>query len=90
MFWHQAKAANDVYQMLDERHRRQALAPEAPDEALIAFQGKKRKFPGIPITEMSRDQKAAIQGVLHKLIEPFRKSDRNEVLAAHDGRFAPG
>jgi len=31
---------------------------------------------------MSGDQKTAIQGVLQKLIEPFRKTDRDEVLAA--------
>jgi hypothetical protein len=82
VFWHQAKAANEVYQMLDDKHRRQALAQEAPDEALIGFQGKKGKFPGAPIAEMSSDQKTAIQGVLQKLIEPFRKTDRDEVLAA--------
>ncbi|MEK6233878.1 MAG: DUF3500 domain-containing protein [Planctomycetales bacterium] len=82
VFWHQAKAANEVYQMLDDKHRRQALQPAAPDEALIAFQGKKGKFPGVPIKEMSADQKTAIQGVLHKLVEPFRKTDREEVLTA--------
>jgi hypothetical protein len=82
VFWHQAKAANEVYQMLDGDHRKQALAPAAPDEALIAFRGKKGKFPGVPIAKMSSDQKAAIQGVLQKLIEPFRKTDRDEVLAA--------
>ena len=81
VFWHQAKAANEVYQMLDGEHRKQALAPKAPDEAAIAFQGKKGKLPGVPIAAMSSDQKAAIQGVLQKLAEPFRKTDRDEVLA---------
>jgi hypothetical protein len=82
VFWHQAKAANEVYQMLDGKQRRQALAPRAPDEAAIAFQGKKGKLPGVPIAEMSGDQKAAIQVVLQKLVEPFRKTDRDEVLAS--------
>jgi hypothetical protein len=82
VFWHQAKAANEVYQMLDGEHRKQALAPKAPDEAAIAFQGKKGKLPGVPIAAMSSDQKTAIQGVLQKLVEPFRKTDRDEVLAA--------
>jgi hypothetical protein len=82
VFWHQAKAANEVYQMLDGEHRKQALAPEAPDEAQVRFQGKEGKFPGVPIAAMSGDQKTAIQGVLQKLIEPFRKTDRDEVLAA--------
>jgi hypothetical protein len=82
VFWHQAKAANEVYQMLDGKHRKQALAPEAPDEARIGFKGKDGKFPGVPIAALSSDQETAIQGVLQKLIEPFRKTDRDEVLAA--------
>lgn len=82
VFWHQAKAANEVYQMLEGDQRKQALAPMAPDEASIAFRGKKGKFPGVAIAQLASDQKTAIQGVLQKLVEPFRKSDRDEVLAA--------
>lgn len=82
VFWHQAKAANEVYQMLDGKHRKQALAPKAPDEASIKFQGKQGKFPGVAIGQLASDQKTAIQGVLQKLVEPFRKTDRDEMLAA--------
>src|SRR5207253_9035832 len=41
VFWHQAQAANNVYQMLDGKQRKQALVPQAPDEAQIAFRGPK-------------------------------------------------
>jgi len=81
VFWHQALAANDLYKMLDGKQQKQALLPEAPDEALIAFQGKEGKFPGFPIREMSPDQKEQMQKVLQKLIEPYRQSDRDEVVA---------
>jgi hypothetical protein len=81
VFWHQSLAANDVYKMLDGRQQKQALLAEAPDEALIAFQGKEGKFPGIPLREMSADQKEHMQRVLLKLIEPYRQSDQDRVVA---------
>lgn len=82
VFWHQAVAANNVFQMLDGKQRRQALLPKAPDEAQIAFQGKDGKFPGVSIGELSNDQRKHCQDVLAKLIEPYRQSDQDEVVAA--------
>ncbi|MFP6693504.1 MAG: DUF3500 domain-containing protein [Pirellulales bacterium] len=82
VFWHQAIAANNVFQMLDGKQRRQALLPKAADEALIDFQGADGKFPGVPIGELSGDQREHCQDVLKKLIEPYRQSDRDEVVAA--------
>jgi len=81
VFWHQAVAANAVYKMLDGRQQKQALLVEAPDEALIAFQGKDGKFPGVPLRGLSEDQKSHLQKVLQKLIEPYRSSDQDEVVA---------
>ncbi len=82
VFWHQALAANDIFQMLDGTQRRRALLPEAPDEASIAFRGKQGKFDGVAIAELSDDQKQLAQEVLQKLIEPYRQSDQDEVVAA--------
>ena len=81
VFWHQSVAANNVYKMLDGKQQKQALLMEAPDEALIAFQGKDGKFPGIPVRDMSADQKDHLQVVLRKLIEPYRQSDQDEAVA---------
>jgi hypothetical protein len=82
VFWPQAIAANKVYQMLDEKQRKRALAPESPREQDIGFRGDKIiEAPGLPVAEMSSDQKAELQKVLMKLIEPFRAEDREEALA---------
>jgi hypothetical protein len=81
VFWHQAVEANRIYQMLDGRQRRLALLPEAPDEAEIAFRGNGR-IDGVPVTELSRDQKENLQRVLRLLLEPYRQSDRDEAVAA--------
>ncbi len=82
VFWHQAVAANNVFQMLDGQQRQKALLPMAPDEAQIGLQGEGGKFPGVPIAELSDDQRQHAQDVLKKLIEPYRQSDQDEVVAA--------
>jgi hypothetical protein len=81
VFWHQALAANKVYQMLDGKQQKLALLPEAPDEAFIGFRTREQMH-GIPVTELSGDQKEHVQQVLQLLIEPFRQTDRDEVVAA--------
>jgi hypothetical protein len=80
VFWEQAVAANKVYQMLDGKQQEKAIVKSSPRESKVAFQGAKGEFPGIPVTELSGDQKEHVQKVLQKLIEPYRKSDRDEVL----------
>jgi hypothetical protein len=81
VFWPQALAANKVYEMLDEKQRKTALVSKLPREAAVQFQGADGKFPGIPVTELASDQKDELTKVLHKLIEPYRQSDRDEALA---------
>ena len=43
-------------------------------------QGKDGKFPGIAVADLSKDQKEHMQGVLKTLIEPYRASDRDELV----------
>jgi hypothetical protein len=80
VFWHQARQANFVYQMLDAKQREKALVPQSPHEADVKFQGEKGLFPGIAVSELSDDQKKELQKVLASLIEPFRTEDRDEAL----------
>ena len=80
VFWHQALKANELYKMLDGRQLEQALVASAPDESAVHFRGKTGGFPGIPVTELSSDQKEHLQKVLQTLVEPYRAADRNEAL----------
>jgi len=80
VYWHQALAANKLYEMLDGKQRKQALILNAPDEAAVHHQGAQGKFPGIPVAELSKDQKEHVQGVLKTLIEPYRTSDQDEIV----------
>jgi len=80
IFWEQGRRANLVYQMLSGKQREAALVNKRPRESAVAFQGDKGKFPGVPIAELSKDQKAELQKVLMLLLEPYRKEDQEEAL----------
>ena len=79
VFWHQAEAANKLYQMLSGKQQEAALVKKLPKEAAVGF--RKDGFPGIPVTEFSDDQKKELQRVLSILVEHYRKDDQDEALA---------
>jgi hypothetical protein len=82
VFWPQAVEANKLYQALDGKQQQLALVKRGlPNEERVSFQGPHGEFQGIPLTELSSDQKQRVQEVLRKLVEPYRQSDRDEVMA---------
>lgn len=78
VFWPQAFKANELFKMLDGKQREAALIEKMPNESAVAFQGK-GKIPGLSASELSKDQREHLQGVLDLLVEPYRLSDRQEV-----------
>lgn len=79
VFWHQAKKANKLFQMLDGKQREKALVELVPHESHVAFRGQ-GAIPGLPIAELSADQKEHAREVLRTLVEPYRRSDQLEVM----------
>ena len=81
VFWPQALEANRVFEMLSGKQRELALVKKRQREQEVAFRGTSGQIPGIPISELSADQKSQVQKTLSKLIEPYRQDDRDEALA---------
>lgn len=81
IFWHQAVEANKVYKMLDGKQQAKALVARTPNETAVDFRGKTGTRPGIAVAELTKDQKEALQKVLMSLVDPYRKEDKEEVLA---------
>ena len=82
-YWFQAKRANEVFQMMDGKQRKMALLEWPRDEQgskTVRLTGKRTGLPGIPMTELSRDQRDEVRNVLNDLLVPFRKEDREESL----------
>jgi hypothetical protein len=83
VFWSQAVAANSLYKLLDGPQQKMARANKSPNESHVQFLGDRLKEkPGLPIANLTGDVKKSMQGVLEKLIEPFRTEDRDEVNQA--------
>jgi len=80
VFWPQAVAANNVYQMLSGRQQSDARVGKTIREQSVGFRGQK-DLPGLPVTEMTSDQREELQSVLNTLIEPYRSNDQDEVIA---------
>jgi len=82
-YWFQAVRANEVFQMLDGKQRNLALLGSSRKERgteTVKLTGKKTGLPGIPMTELSRDQKEHVHKVLVDLLAPFRKKDADEAM----------
>ncbi|MCH8924034.1 MAG: DUF3500 domain-containing protein [Planctomycetes bacterium] len=80
VYWHQALAANKVFEMLDGKQRRKALLTRHPSESAVAFRGPDGPFPGIAVGDLSSDQQGQVEKVLKLLLEPYRHSDQAEAL----------
>lgn len=80
VFWHQAEAANKVFTMLDGKQQTRALVKKRPDEWKVPFPGAKGSSLGIPVADLSADQKKELHKVLLLMIEPYRKEDQDEAL----------
>src|SRR5262245_51484963 len=74
IFWHQALEANKVYTILSGKQQKLALVERRPkDEFTVPFQGNEGKLPGLPCSEMTKDQKEGVEKVLTSLLEPYRQ-----------------
>ena len=82
VYWFQGKRANEVFAALDGEQRKLALLgdprPEAKKET-VAFKTRDQ-LDGLPVSEMSKDQKKLVEDVLADLLLPFRKKDVEEAM----------
>ena len=82
VFWPQAVAANQLYQMLDG-----SSSMTLPWCEKVCRRSRKWHFTGRrpfsrhPCYRLGGDQREHVQEVMQKLVEPYRQSDRDEVIA---------
>ena len=83
VYWHQAKRANAVFQMLDGKQREKALLPRGREETgndTVKLQGKNANIEGLAVADMTKDQREGVRGVMRDLLAPFRKEDADEAM----------
>jgi len=82
-YWFQAKRANEVFQALNGKQRGMALLGEARDETgsrTVKLTGQNTGLEGIPMSELTADQKGLVRQVLGDLLAPFRRGDAQESM----------
>jgi uncharacterized protein DUF3500 len=83
IYWYQALRANEVFKALDGKQREIALLGDGRKERgadTVKVTGRKTGLPGIPMTELSRDQRDHARLVMNDLLAPFRKEDTDEAM----------
>ena len=82
-YWFQAKRANELFAALDGKQREAALKdkgrPERKEQT-VKLKGTETGLEGIPISELTRDQKELARKVMADLLAPFRKADADESI----------
>jgi hypothetical protein len=82
-YWYQAQRANELFNALDNKQRALALRDRGRLERkteTVKLTGKKTGLDGIPVTELSHDQKALVRKVMADVLAPFRKGDADESM----------
>lgn len=82
IYWYQAKRANEVFKMLDGKQQEIALLGDSRKEKgtdTVKLTGK-NDLPGLPVSELSSDQKNLVRKVMADVLAPFRKKDADEAL----------
>lgn len=83
VYWYQAKRANELFQALDGKQRKVALLGESRGEhgkETVKLKGTSTDLAGIPVSDLSADQKGLAEKVLEDLLAPFRELDRQESM----------
>jgi hypothetical protein len=83
VYWYQAQRANEVFAALDGKQRAAALLGDPRQESANATVQlvKPGVAPaGLPVAEMTRDQRELVDKVLSDLLLPFRDKDRKEAM----------
>lgn len=80
VYWFQAQRANEVFAALDGKQRELALQPRAPREQSVHTVEPSARPDGLPVAEMSQDQRNLVSQTLRDLLVPFRERDRDEAL----------
>lgn len=82
-YWFQAKRANEVFKALNGQQREMALLGDSREETgneTVKLTGSIAGLDGIPMTELTADQKGLVRQVIGDLLAPFRKEDAQESL----------
>lgn len=81
IFHYQTLQVNELYRALDPKQAERSLLAMAPKEDQVPIQGPGGRYPGLPISELTSDQKELFEKTARMLLAPYREADVDEALA---------
>lgn len=82
-YWYQAKRANELYRALDGKQQKVALRDDPRADKYgeaDTIRTKESELVGLPVSELTADQKELARAVMTDLLAPFRQADREESM----------
>src|SRR6516225_10219058 len=83
-FYYQTRSVVSVFDSLTEAQRRQAIAVRGPREPREFYDSVRfrpiAQVPGLPISELTTDQRRLVETVMRDILSPYRREDADEVM----------
>ncbi len=82
IFYYQTRSVRGLYDALSGAQQQRAVlnGPPNPREGLESVQFRDHGYPGLPIGELTADQRTLVQTVMRDVLSPFRREDADEVM----------
>jgi hypothetical protein len=82
VFNFQTRRVRTVFDALSAPQRQRAVLNGTPGENYesVRFRASGQTVPGLPVTELTQDQRMLVKVVLRDILAPFRQEDVNEVM----------
>ena len=80
LYYYQTQAADKVFKSLDAKQAKAASVGKEPKETAVLLKGKKGSFPGIKVSELSKDQQQLVLATIKTVLSPYRKEDVQEAM----------
>jgi hypothetical protein len=80
IFYYQTRSVLSVFDSFTEAQRRQAVVSGTPGELEPSVRFRANGYPGIPVADLTADQRRLVETVMRDVLSPFRQEDADEVM----------
>lgn len=80
IFFYQTRSVRGLFDALSGDQQQRAVLGGSPGELLPSVRFRDQGYPGLPVSEMTADQRALVQTVMRDVLSPFRREDADEVM----------
>jgi Protein of unknown function (DUF3500) len=80
IFYYQTRSVRGLFDALSGAQQQRAVLNGSPGELLPSVRFRDQGYPGLPISDMTPDQRTLVQAVMRHVLSPYRREDADEVM----------